>query len=51
MGCAIRRNPLELLSGWLDNVAGEQKEGRKISAARLKTLQEASTALKNVLRP
>ena len=49
-GYKSRRNSLELLSGWLDNVAGEQKEGRKISAARLKTLQEASTALKNAVK-
>ena len=49
-GYKSRRNSLELLSGWLDDVAGEQKEGRKISAARLKTLQEASTALKNAVK-
>ncbi len=49
-GYKSRRNSLELLSGWLDDVAGEQKEGRKISVARLKTLQEASTALKNAVK-
>lgn len=49
-GYKSRRNSLEFLSGWLDDVAGEQKEGRKISAACLKTLQEASTALKNAVK-
>lgn len=49
-GYKSRQDSLTLLSGWLDSVAAEQKEGRKISAKRLQTLQEASTALKNAVK-